>query len=156
MYSYLVASGIHRIMSGHQPFGDVPAILRSEEGTEVIAADTSFSDPRRDNQLDTRGVAVADVSVRAGACRVRGVRRDGSSYDMRLPPPRDEHAAKRDPYASSSSDIALIGQHTACGWWVSCIAYTEDSEPRYLLRRGQGFKVEERIEDKATVQSLLL
>jgi hypothetical protein len=59
---YLLNSGIHRVVTGHKPFGDSPTILRAPtDRFEVVVADTSFSDT---TQRDMRGIAVSEVLIR--------------------------------------------------------------------------------------------
>jgi hypothetical protein len=61
---YLNQSGVRRVVSGHQPFGDYPLILRefsSKNCLEVIAADTSYSDIKHPH--DNRGIAIHNLDI---------------------------------------------------------------------------------------------
>eukprot|EP00040_Diaphanoeca_grandis_P030919 m.183805 g.183805 ORF g.183805 m.183805 type:complete len:509 (-) comp32168_c4_seq2:40-1566(-) len=58
--NYLKASGVRRVVVGHQPFGDSPGIIRTTPGLEIICADTSFSDQ---TSSDNRGVAHSEVII---------------------------------------------------------------------------------------------
>ena len=59
--AWLKAGGIRRVITGHKPAGDSPAICSSVyTGVEIITADTSFSDMAA---ADNRGAAIAAVLV---------------------------------------------------------------------------------------------
>ena len=62
---WLREHGIRRVIVGHKPSGDSPAVLSSRyTGVEVISGDTSYSDP---SAPDSRGVAVAGVMLRGSS-----------------------------------------------------------------------------------------
>ena len=62
---WLREHGIRRVIVGHKPSGDSPAILSSRyTGVEVISGDTSYSDP---SAADSRGAAVAGVILRGSS-----------------------------------------------------------------------------------------
>jgi len=60
--NWLLKSGIQRVIVGHKPTGDSPAVLSSDYtgGVEIVSADTSFSDT---SYADNRGQAVSVVEV---------------------------------------------------------------------------------------------
>lgn len=84
---WLRAGGIRRVITGHKPAGDSPAICASAyTGVEVITADTSFSDT---SKPDNRGAAIACVLVQgesstANHTEIAGTLRDGRQYTGRL------------------------------------------------------------------------
>ena len=83
---YLNKSGIRRVVVGHKPMGDSPAIARGP-GIEIVDADTSYSDT---SAADNRGIAVSEVLINGTAhsnqTHVHGVLHDGRAIDFRLPP----------------------------------------------------------------------
>ena len=84
---WLRAGGIRRVITGHKPTGDSPAVCSSEyTGVEVITADTSFSDT---SKPDNRGAAIASVLVQgesstANHTEIAGTLRDGRHFTGRL------------------------------------------------------------------------
>ena len=82
---YLNRSGIKRVVVGHKPMGDSPAIARGA-GIEIIDADTSYSDT---SAADNRGIAVSEVLITGteqdNQARIHGVLHDGREIDFRLP-----------------------------------------------------------------------
>eukprot|EP00756_Hemistasia_phaeocysticola_P043980 Hpha_TRINITY_DN17562_c0_g1::TRINITY_DN17562_c0_g1_i1::g.92498::m.92498 len=129
--AWLKAAGISRVVVGHKPSGDCPAVLSAERtGVETVSADTSFSGMR--GSVDPRGEAVATVTIEGTSAesnklRLSGSLRDGRSYDCSFP---------QLPYDDSERDNPL-GREVDGGWWVKVQAGAD-----YLLCRGSGRNVE--------------
>ena len=131
---WLQSCGIQRIIVGHKPTGDCPAVLSSSyTGVEVVSADTSFSDT---TASDNRGRAIGVVEL-VGASdvdnhlEVFGVLQDGAAYHSvfhRL------HSAKK---IDDSVGDHNLGHEIDGGWWVK--AATAEG---YVLTRGKGRNVE--------------
>jgi hypothetical protein len=85
--TWLRAGGIRRVITGHKPAGDSPAICSSVyTGVEVITADTSFSDT---SKPDNRGAAIVSLLVQGESGEVNhteiaGILRDGREYSAHL------------------------------------------------------------------------
>ena len=118
-----------RVVVGHRPVGDSPALLRAAAGgVEVVMADTSFADVAAP---DKRGASLVVATFEGDdlertATRIVGSRADGASYEVRLPVPGDD---------ADADDV--LGTVDADGWW--CKARCEDG---FLFSRGDGRKVE--------------
>lgn len=129
----LLEQGVRRVVVGHKPSGDSPAVLSScYTGVEVISADTSFSDT---DAADNRGVAVPGVLLQgpleANSALIYGTLRDGRRHEARLAclggaGPHDE----------------FVGTELVDGWWVKARLVSG----AYLLCRGNGRSVEYRDE----------
>lgn len=138
---WLLDAGIKRLIVGHRPTGDSPAILSTKyTGVELISADTSYSDVRAD---DNRGKAVPVVTL-VGAdfssnfAAVSGILRDGRSYDVRLP------TLGSSAQDSDDGDL-LIGTEDDAGWWYKA---TVDGGSKYLQCSGNGRTVKYRDVDR--------
>jgi len=135
--AWLRSDGVRRVVVGHKPSGDSPAILKaSDEGSlEVISADTSFSDQ---DAADNRGKAMACVLLRGTSLDVNhaviyGVLRDGRHHEARLQTLGGlEDGKEGDPF---------LGTEFKDGWWVKALVPEASS---YLLCRGKGRRVEYR------------
>ena len=81
--NWLLENGIHRVVVGHKPLGDSPAILSSRyTGVEIVSADTSYSDT---SSPDNRGSALSIVEIVGSSqndnrLEVKGTFHDGTSY----------------------------------------------------------------------------
>ena len=78
--AWLQRSGVRRVVVGHKPCGDCPAVMSSRySGTEIVCADTAFSDTS--SKPDMRGVALASVVLVGTAeenhTELHGVLKDG-------------------------------------------------------------------------------
>lgn len=132
------------VLSGHQPHGDCPLVLRGD-GVSVITADTSYSrNVRWEDGHDggaapasaleeTRGVACAEVVVHFGgpagsvaeAVEIHGTLSNGEAYGFRL----DDPAA------------AGVGAEAEDGWWVKAVLPNGDR----VHCRSQGYEVVNRV-----------
>lgn len=126
VHDWLVASGVSRVVVGHKPVGDSPAVLRATTHTvEVVMGDTSFADTAAP---DRRGKSLAVLSFVGSALDdtqtvAAGARADGSRYTARL-------------------DDGTIGTKDDTGWW--CKARLDDTGD-LLLSKGDGRRVEYRL-----------
>ena len=129
VHAWLRRSGVKRVVVGHRPVGDSPALLRAAAGgVEVVMADTSFADVAAP---DKRGASLVVATFEGDdlertATRIVGSRADGASYEVRVPAPGDD---------ADADDV--LGTVDADGWW--CKARCEDG---FLFSRGDGRKVE--------------
>mmetsp|Transcript_8317 Transcript_8317/g.34246 ORF Transcript_8317/g.34246 Transcript_8317/m.34246 type:complete len:330 (-) Transcript_8317:26-1015(-) len=107
--AWLLESGVRRVVVGHRPVGDSPAILSAAyHGVELITADTSYSDV---SATDNRGLAVAAVvlegpSLEVNRATVHGVLADGQEYAGDMPMLRDDPHLTLGAAAVSSSFAA--------------------------------------------------
>lgn len=131
---WLLKDGIRRVVVGHKPTGDCPAVLSSlYTGVEIVSADTSFSDTSAD---DNRGRALALVEIVGhsstdNSLKLSGVTREGSCYSsmyVRL---------HEDGVDESVGDPLLGTTLDSDGWWIK--ATVDDT---YYLTRGEGRNVE--------------
>ncbi|CAK9048913.1 unnamed protein product [Durusdinium trenchii] len=89
---YLLRGGVRRVVVGHKPCGEAPAVLRTETvrgGYEVISGDTNYASIKDERHM--RGGAWCEVRLSLGAvssqARLRGALPDsGERYDVRLMP----------------------------------------------------------------------
>jgi hypothetical protein len=83
---WLVQHGIRRVVVGHTPCGDVPAILRSSEGLEIVIADNSRG------RIDEGTVVCINTSGGDDILAIDAVTRldDDSEHRVRFQLGRDE------------------------------------------------------------------
>ncbi|KAL1510713.1 hypothetical protein AB1Y20_007005 [Prymnesium parvum] len=134
---WLTTHGVRRVIVGHKPSGDSPAVLSSRyHGVEIISGDTSYSDP---GAKDSRGVAVAGIMLRGESLDemqtvIFGTLHDGAEHEATLPFLGGERdGMDGDPY---------VGVELPGGWWVK--AKLKAPPERYLCCKGQGRNVEYR------------
>ena len=143
---WLLRAGIRRIVVGHKPSGDSPAVLSAAAtGVEVISADTSYADPN--DRLLGRGVSLAGVSILGPSLAVNHARIYGTLADGRE---HDAHLATLDGrgrHYDTPGDDEIIGTETQDGWWVKARAAPsadDEGKKRYVCSRGAGRTVEQR------------
>jgi hypothetical protein len=142
--SWLLEHGIRRVVVGHKPTGDCPAVLSSRyTGAEIVSADTSFSDTTAD---DNRGQAVAVVEIVGGSStdnhlELCGTFQDGTNYRCHF---TRLHIINNNTVGANAASVdefdegdANLGTQLQDGWWIK--ARTSDD---YQLCRGQGRRVE--------------
>lgn len=132
---YLHRADVRRVVVGHKPSGEAPAILRTRgvdgKGYEVISADTNYASSK-DEQMRGQSWCEVRISQDSGhsQTRLRGQRPDGlGEYDFKL------QVLGSDP-AGDDGD-ALVGHQARYGkqWvWVRLKLNSGD----YLLSRGYG------------------
>lgn len=116
----LRASGVARLVVGHTPCGDAPAILR-DEGFELVCADNSYGRLESGSRIVVRGRELAI----AGRARLD----DGRDVDVRAD--------------LSLDDAGPIGaRDTRSGHLVACTT----ADGAYLYRGLDGFRVEQTVE----------
>ena len=131
--SWLLENQISRVVVGHKPTGDCPAVLSAAyTGVEICSADTSFSDMSAE---DNRGAAVSNVELIGGKTfdnnlEISGSLRDGKSYHSIF------NRLHRDGIDETIGDNNL-GKKIPDGWWVK-----SSTPDHYLLCRGKVRKVE--------------
>ena len=143
---WLLNNGITRVVVGHKPSGDCPAVLsRAYTGVEFVSADTSFSDP---STADMRGRAVPSVLIRGPSPTenqlvLSGLLRDGREYAA----PFQMHGGAND----GACGDPRLGTEDEEGWWYKVrVAEASTAEPTgeptvtYLQTRGDGRHVEYR------------
>ena len=102
--AYLANSGVSKVVTGHQPHGDAPLVIRSADGAlEVITADTSYAafvasaaGPAESKGGGTRGVAAGEVLLRfdngaTSTAEAHGILADGTYYETKLSAPVGNH-----------------------------------------------------------------
>ena len=144
--AWLLEDGVHRVVVGHKPSGDSPAVLSSAAtGVEIVSADTSYADPAAD---DGRGVSMAGVllsgpSLHANRLLLYGTLADGRDYSVNLPLLASEgrDLGDRDLTVEDREADVLIGTQIEGGWWVKA-RLANEARPRYLCCRGSGRVVE--------------
>jgi hypothetical protein len=140
---WLLAHGIKRIVVGHKPTGDCPAVLSSAyTGVEVCSVDTSFARRRdistgeKSNRFGVhRGDAIALVEI-AGSdshnncLEISGTLADGTEYSSTHPLIGNHKETK--------TGDSILGRRTSDGWWIKASV----SPGRYHLCKGNGRTVE--------------
>ena len=128
---YLGASGIKSVITGHQPHGDCPLVIRSGQVT-AISADTSYSKMGHNSGwgTDNRGDAVSEVLLYAGGgITVHGVLADGNKVRYQL--------------GEEGGGDKFVGRQLSDGNWVK--AKTEGAAgaagAEYVLCLGEGFEL---------------
>ena len=135
--AWLRSGGVRRLVVGHKPSGDCPAVLCSRyTGLEVISADLSYSDVKC---ADNRGAAVAGVllqgeTLHANHAVVFGTLQDGRAHEARLRTLGGEgEGTGGDPF---------VGSNVGDGWWVKALTNEPETGASYRLCKGAGRKVE--------------
>ncbi|CAJ1376934.1 unnamed protein product [Effrenium voratum] len=138
---YLAQGQVRRVVVGHKPSGEAPAVLRTDaDGLgpyEVISMDTNYASTQDHSQ---RGGSWCELRVAllpggGSQARLRGRRPDsGDAFDFRLPGIGGD----------SGDGDEFVGHQTADGWWVRL----KLASGQYLLSRGEG-----RIAEYRTVEA---
>ena len=135
--NFLHKSGIDRVVSGHQPHGQTPTVVRHPHtDLLVITADTSRSDPKASkifNPADNRGMVYSAVRLRRDSVEIEGQLADGRYHGC---------VVHRDPEKDKLPD-ALVGRQLTDGSWVKTIVRSEEDPRRKLVQTalGKGFSV---------------
>ena len=147
---WLLDHGIQRLVVGHKPTGDCPAVLSSKYvGVEIVAVDTSYAD-RKDLNCggtqplkkfgDSRGNALAIVEITGESffctrLETSGVLACGTEYSNKF------------PFLRSDGNVAIdvgdpyLGSRLPGGWWIKAAV-----PPNYHLCRGSGRFVEYKVQ----------
>lgn len=147
---YLRAGGVARVVVGHKPSGEAPAVLRAHGGgIEVVSADTNYAST---SSADMRGGSWCEVLVSfpgeggGSQCRLRGALADGrGSYDFALPRLGEETAGDSRPAGDN-----IVGRQTQDGWWARVRLAAGE---KYLFSRGRGREFESRIVEASVASS---
>mmetsp|Transcript_12526 Transcript_12526/g.29409 ORF Transcript_12526/g.29409 Transcript_12526/m.29409 type:complete len:907 (+) Transcript_12526:47-2767(+) len=113
--TYLEDNGVRRVISGHQPHGQSPTIVRHPGRTPelfAVSGDTSYSCPEADklhNPADMRGSAVSVVRVIGDILEIEGFLADGKQHGCRL-----EAEGEKEP-------DNLVGRQMNDGSWVKTV-----------------------------------
>ena len=140
--TWLLDHGIQRIVVGHKPSGDCPAVLSSDYvGVEIVSVDTSYAGRKDIATLskfgNARGNAIAIVEITGPSpfctrLETLGLLADGTEYNNKFPLlstcSNDAADAMGDPY---------LGKKLTDGWWIKAAI-----PPNYHLCRGSGRVVE--------------
>jgi hypothetical protein len=124
---YLLESDINTVLSGHQPHGDCPNVIRTGS-VKVIVADTSYSQMGSKSSwgVDNRGVhCVSEVIVNEdGSCEVHGKLADGTKIAYNLG-------------GKDGDEFVGLQLSKDKSWIKAKIA----DKPEYLACLGEGFKL---------------
>jgi hypothetical protein len=136
---WLLENKIQRLIVGHKPCGDCPAVLSSRyTGVEVVCGDTSFSDT---SAKDNRGLAASSTEIHGknstdNHVELKGILRDGQPYNCAFPRLHDG-----DKVDASVGD-PLLGNELKSKWWVKVRIQMGNEEVGYQLSKGQRRTVE--------------
>lgn len=136
---FLRQSSINRVVSGHQPHGQAPAVVRHPDTDLLcISADTSRSDGSASklfNPADNRGSAISIVRIQGTAVIIEGQLADGRKHRCQI-------------HTDSAQDAmpdALVGRQLDDGSWVKTVFKPDDASssegPLLLTALGKGFTV---------------
>ena len=125
---WLLAAGVRRVVVGHKPSGDSPAVLSSAyTGVEVLSCDTSYADLANDKATG-RGQSMACLIIRGeslerNAATVSGVLADGRAHEATLATLSSAGVGEDVP-----SDDPHVGTELDGGWWVKARLLDDGSE----------------------------
>ena len=144
---WLLGQGIQRLIVGHKPTGDCPAVLNSVyTGVEIVTVDLSYAhrqDLEKEGSLKfgkSRGEAITNVEIVGrdsvnNALEVSGVLACGQEYHNRYATLSSADCTSCSP--KENEDIYL-GRRMSSGWWVK--ARLQSGE--YHVSKGSGRNVE--------------
>ena len=132
--AWLKKNGIRRVVVGHKPTGDCPAVLSSTfTGVEIASGDTSYSDT---SASDNRGLALPVIEIVGESAVDNRLEISGRFNDC-----RDYHSTFHRLHGQDDIDVTVgdptLGTEIDGGYWVKA-SCTE----KYRLCRGKGRKVE--------------
>ena len=148
LMAFLAAGGVHRVLVGHKPHGDCPAVVRfpGDAAGFILCCDTSYSDIRANksrNPADNRGTACATVRLTATDTLVAGVLASGEPHSCTL----------------TSGDRGfpdkLVGRGLTDGSWVKTVIRSGENSGRLLCVRGEGFRLIRGIKSVGQVVRML-
>mmetsp|Transcript_57436 Transcript_57436/g.101960 ORF Transcript_57436/g.101960 Transcript_57436/m.101960 type:complete len:873 (-) Transcript_57436:105-2723(-) len=135
---YLTRWGVKRLLSGHQPHGQSPTVVRHPNtGLLCVTADTSRSDGTAEklpglNPADNRGVVVSVVRIVGPHLEIEGVLHSGLKHKCSL---------HTDPIKDELPD-ALVGRQLVNGAWMKTVLEEKDGdEPLLHCALGKGFSI---------------
>lgn len=147
---FLKRSGIRVVVSGHQPHGQMPTIVRNPRtGLLRITADTSFSNMtanKHANVANNRGDVRNFVVITQDTVQVSGVASNTGDHACVL---------HRDPCDDHLPD-ALVGRQLQDGSWIKTVLRDPESANCVVAARGAGYKVSVKVLDQRKAQAELL
>lgn len=150
--SFLFNSGINRIIVGHQPHGDCPTMITTNDKVQVVTCDTSYSDV---SKKDNRGLAVSEVILyeEDQVIEVHGILKDAQEIEYRLPCPTIEPLKRND---NIEIDY-LLGKQISNNFWVkSKLKIMPEDRKEYLICKGEGYTLTFDWLTKEQVQARLI
>ena len=133
MDQYLQAAGVERVLVGHAPHGQSPLVMRSPQGVDYLACDSSYSDMKAKSNAP-RGQAASAVTIVKDADGNESVNVDGQLADGTK--------IAFDVAAGGGGD-PFVGRETTDGFWVKArIADGEADAGKYVLCKEKGFVLE--------------
>lgn len=142
--TWLLDHDIQRIVVGHKPAGDCPAVLSSDYvGVEIVSVDTSYAGRKGIATLskfgNARGNAISIVEITGPSpfctrLETSGVVADGTEYNNKFP--LLSTSCSNNNVADEVGD-PYLGKKLTDGWWIKAAI-----PPNYHLCRGSGRIVE--------------
>eukprot|EP00405_Crypthecodinium_cohnii_P059272 CAMPEP_0206622498 /NCGR_PEP_ID=MMETSP0325_2-20121206/62839_1 /ASSEMBLY_ACC=CAM_ASM_000347 /TAXON_ID=2866 /ORGANISM="Crypthecodinium cohnii, Strain Seligo" /LENGTH=964 /DNA_ID=CAMNT_0054145829 /DNA_START=109 /DNA_END=3001 /DNA_ORIENTATION=+ len=133
--TWLEDSRINRLVTGHQPHGQSPTVVRHPStGLLVVTADTSRSNANASkvqNPANNRGEAISVVRIIGDCLFIQGEKNDGRPHGCCL------HV---DPNKDIMPD-ALVGRQLTDNSWVKTVMRGSE-DMKVTIARGKGFNVE--------------
>lgn len=150
--AWLRQHGIQRVVVGHKPTGDCPAVLSAEyTGVEIVSADTSYSGRNGEGRFGRyRGEAIPIVEIAGESAtdnqlETSGVLGCGTEHCSVFPRLCIDDEVKDDPVGD-----AYLGRRLPDGWWVKATV-----PPEYHLCRGTGRVVSYETRSISEVKDIL-
>jgi len=140
---YLLKNHIRNVVSGHQPHGDCPCVIRTGNVT-MISTDTSYSQMGSKSWwgADNRGVdTVTEVLLHLdGSLHVHGVIADGTKIEYHL------------AGDGGGGGDQFVGRQLSDCSWVK--AKTAGNAPEYIICKGEGRKMTVTRKTESEMKSL--
>jgi hypothetical protein len=165
---WLLQNGIQRVVVGHKPTGDCPAVLSSRyTGVEIVSADTSYSNNGNVHaKYSPRGQALAVMEIVGPTAshnhlEVSGTFADGVEYHSEFStlhqlPTTSTMTTTALLSSSSYSSVAELERNDGyylgtrlpdeSGWWIKAATKTH-----YKLCKGSGRTVEDKMVPKTDI-----
>jgi len=127
---YLQMNGIKRVLSGHQPHGQSPAVVRHPRtGLLTVTADTSYSNLAAEkifNEANNRGSVVSVVRLEGDWLVIEGTLADGARHKCRLH--SDEEKCEWPD--------RLVGHQQTDGSWIKTVLDRDRDLVQSVLGKG--------------------
>jgi len=128
---YLFMNGVSRLFVGHQPHGDCPSVICSDNNKlTIFMNDTSYSDMtalKESNPANNRGSCYSNVTIAQSWTHVSGVVKSGKRNDY----------LNHVDFESNSKVVKMIGKRLEDGSWVKGIV-----EDKIVVCKGEGFRLD--------------
>lgn len=129
---FLKQSGIRRVLTGHQPHGQSPSVVRHPRtGLLTASCDTSFSNmaaPKHLNYANKRGDVVCVVTIQGSTLKMSGIDKMGETHGFCLD----------NKISQSILPDVLVGMQLTDGSWIKSTSKTNGTLRSCL---GKGFKI---------------